>query len=129
MPCMACFVQNCTWHALLNRMLCGLYENFLIWHSANPIVFISFYLLSTIHVQLLVFPVFEGRRCIVLSFYPADIWNDQKGDRMLHLKRRMIMVVLMILSAIAATALTPGRVALRPVPVSKTRFPVTRRRK
>ncbi len=48
---------------------------------------------------------------------------------MLHLKRRMIMVVLMILSAIAATALTPGRVALRPVPVSKTRFPVTRRRK
>jgi len=47
---------------------------------------------------------------------------------MLHLKRRMIRVVLMILSAIA-TALTPGQVALRPVPVSKTRFPVTRRRK
>jgi len=45
---------------------------------------------------------------------------------MLYLKRRMVRVVLLGLSAIT-TALTPDKVALRQVPVEKSWFHVIRR--
>jgi len=47
---------------------------------------------------------------------------------MLRLKRLMVRVVLLLLSAIT-TALTPERVALRQVPVGKSRLRVIRKRK
>jgi hypothetical protein len=47
---------------------------------------------------------------------------------MLHLKRRMVRVVLLVLSAITA-ALIPDKIALRQVPVEKSQFRVIRRRK
>ncbi len=61
---------------------------------------------------------------------PADIWNEQKGDRMLGLKQRMVRAVLMLLSAITA-ALQPDKVALRPVavPSGKSQARLIRRRK
>jgi hypothetical protein len=48
---------------------------------------------------------------------------------MLRLKERMVRVVLMVLSEITA-ALTPGKVALRqvPVPLAKSRFSARSRR-
>ena len=60
--------------------------------------------------------------CTVNIRFPG-IWDEQKGDRMLLLKERMVRVVLILLSA-----LTPGKVALRPVPVVKSRFSVRSRR-
>ena len=71
--------------------------------------------LCIIDIQTLVFPVFEEQSHLLPC--PTDIWNDQKGDRMVRLKERMVRVVLMLLSA-----LTPGKVALRPIPVEKRRF-------
>ncbi len=50
---------------------------------------------------------------------PADIWNEQKGDRMLSLRQRMVRAVLMLFSAIR-TILVPGKVVLRPIPVEKS---------
>lgn len=68
--------------------------------------------LCMVDIQIGFSDIWRTAVALLLSpFCPTDIWNDQKGDRML---RRMVRVVLMYLSVIV-----PQSVALQRIPLRK----------